>query len=205
MFLNDTSEKVVNEAAHAIHDEFSIPAAMPSLAGCSTLALPPANRCCAVPSTRTSGLVARKTPCAWPSLPRAKNAPEAMRVEALRTLSWPSPFKLDRVEGRFRDLAHDLSNRRTTCSTNTSATCSPNQTPCVAPPPRRSANSTTATPPSGSPGWPTTIHWRLRSAPRCRGVHSIDADGADVVAAAALKAESPELRATAVRVLAKRN
>ena len=33
MFLNDTSEKVVNEAAHAIHDEFSIPAALPSLAG----------------------------------------------------------------------------------------------------------------------------------------------------------------------------
>ena len=208
MFLNDTSEKVVNEAAHAIHDEFSIPAALPSLAGLLDVGLV------------SSEPVLRRAINANLRLGRPQNAlrlakfaarvtaPEAMRVEALRTLSsWPSPFKLDRVEGRFRDLgtrsveqAHDvldqhigdlLSSKSDAVRGATAEAISKLNYGNAAERLTRLVND-------------NSLAAAIRAS-AVEALHSIDADGADEAVAAALKAESPELRATAVRILAKRN
>jgi putative membrane-bound dehydrogenase-like protein len=101
-FLQDTEIVVVEEAARAIHDDASIPAAIPALA-----------------------TLLEKTPSTAPLARRAINAnlrvgtPEAaerllafalnetvdreMRSEALVTLrAWPQPGRLDRVDGHAR-------------------------------------------------------------------------------------------------------
>ncbi|HTO05243.1 MAG TPA: hypothetical protein VL069_16150, partial [Opitutus sp.] len=104
-FLNDVETSVVEEAARAIHDDASLPLALPALAA-----------------------LLEKKPSTDPILRRAINAnlrvgtPEAakrlltfaldetagleMRSEALITLRvWPQPPSLDRVDGHARKIA----------------------------------------------------------------------------------------------------
>ena len=208
MFLNDTSEKVVNEAAHAIHDEFSIPAAMPSLAGLLDVGLVSSEPVLRRAINANLRLGRPQNALRLAKFAARETAPEAMRVEALRTLSsWPSPFKLDRVEGRFRDLgtrpveqAHDvldqhigdlLSSKSDAVRGATAEAISKLNYGNAAERLTRLAND-------------NSLAAAIRAS-AVEALHSIDADGADEAVAAALKAESPELRATAVRILAKRN
>ena len=207
MFLNDTSEKVVNEAAHAIHDEFSIPAAMPSLAGLLDVGLVSSEPVLRRAINANLRLGRPQNALRLAKFAARETAPEAMRVEALRTLStWPSPFKLDRVEGRFRDLgtrpveqAHDvldqhigdlLSSKSDAVRGATAEAISKLNYGNAAERLTRLAKD-------------NSLAAAIRAS-AVEALHSIDADGADEAVAAALKAESPELRATAVRILAKR-
>ena len=208
MFLNDNSEKVVNEAAHAIHDEFSIPAAMPSLAGLLDVGLVSSEPVLRRAINANLRLGRPQNALRLAKFAARETAPEAMRVEALRTLStWPSPFKLDRVEGRFRDLgtrpveqAHDvldqhigdlLSSKSDAVRGATAEAISKLNYGNAAERLTRLAND-------------NSLAAAIRAS-AVEALHSIDADGADEAVEASLKAESPELRATAVRILAKRN
>lgn len=104
-FLQDADEGVVTEAARAIHDDTSIPDALPALARIIER------------HGLTSEALLRRALNANLRLGRAEDArrvaayadradaPEAMRVEAVQILGvWPNPLALDRVEGRYRDL-----------------------------------------------------------------------------------------------------
>ena len=102
-FLNDPDPRVVVEAARAIHDE-PIPAAMPQLAALVTR------------TTDDDALLRRVlnanyrlgTPEAAAALAKfagRSDAPEAMRLEALKMLSeWAKPAARDRVLGMWRPL-----------------------------------------------------------------------------------------------------
>lgn len=109
-FLGDSSEAVVAEAARAIHDDWSVDAAMPALA--SWLDQPQV----------ASEVALRRSINANLRLGRGEQAervarfaaredqPVAMRAEALRALSlWAQPPLLDLVDGRRRHL--DASSR----------------------------------------------------------------------------------------------
>jgi quinoprotein glucose dehydrogenase len=103
-FLNDTDPRVVLEAARAIHDE-PIAAALPQLAALITR------------STDDDALLRRVlnanyrlgTPAAADALAKyagRTDAPEAMRMEALKMLAeWAQPKGRDRVLGMWRPLA----------------------------------------------------------------------------------------------------
>lgn len=110
VFLNDTDEFVVTEAARAINDDLSIPAALPELGN-------------ALRDHRfTNEAFVRRainanlrvgTDAAMQNLidyGLNKNAPAAMRAEALAALStWAKPSVLDRVDGRYRgEIVRDL-------------------------------------------------------------------------------------------------
>ena len=208
MFLNDSSEKVVNEAAHAIHDEFSIAAAMPSLAGMLDVGLV------------ASEPILRRSINANLRLGRPQNAqrlvkfaireaaPEAMRVEAIRSLAvWGTPPKLDRVEGRYRDLMnrpvepiHDifdqhigdlLSSKSDDIRAATAEAIS-------------KLNYGNAAVRLNRLALNNSLPASLRAS-AVDALHSIDADGVDAVVTSGLKDKSAILRAAAVRVLAKRS
>lgn len=102
-FLTDSDMYIVAEAARAIHDDLSIPAALPALA--STLS----NR------SITSEVILRRAINACLRVGTAKeidllvnyvqynDIPDAMRAEAIATLAtWGDPSVLDRVDGRHR-------------------------------------------------------------------------------------------------------
>ena len=208
MFLNDTSEKVVNEAAHAIHDEFSIPAALPSLAGLLDVGLVTAEPILRRAINANLRLGRPQNAQRLAKFAARETAPEAMRVEALRSLAtWPSPFQLDRVEGRYRNLgkrpaeqAHDvldrhigelLSSPSDAVRGATAEAISKLNYGNAAERLTRLANDNSLAAP-------------IRAS-AVEALHSIDADEADAAVATALEAQSAELRATAVRILAKRN
>ena len=104
-FLQDSDEYIVAEAARAINDDESIPAALPALA--ATLA-----------DTRfTSEVIVRRAINACLRVGSAKEIdlliaysertgiPEALRAEAIATLgSWANPSVMDRVDGRHRGV-----------------------------------------------------------------------------------------------------
>lgn len=105
VFLSDSEESVATEAAQAIHDDDSIPAAFPILA--ALLDDP----------NITNSIILRRAISANRLLATdfhaqrlaefaiRKSAPEEMRVEALQTLAdWNSPLILDRVQGIHRGL-----------------------------------------------------------------------------------------------------
>jgi putative heme-binding domain-containing protein len=208
MFLNDSSEKVVNEAAHAIHDEFSIPAAMPSLAGMLDVGLmasePILRR--AINANLRLGLPQNAQRLAKFAI--RETSPESMRVEAIRSLaSWVSPSKLDRVEGRFRDLGsrpieqiYDifdlhignlLSSKSDAVREATAEAISRLNYGNAAERLSRLAND-------------KSLSAKLRAS-AVEALYSIDANEVDVAVAMAIKTKSPLLRSAAVRVLAKRN
>ena len=103
-FLRDGDALVVEEAARAIHDDLSIPAALPALA--SVLEQNPKSEIVARRAINAALRVG--TPqTAQRLLAYALNdaAPRAMREEALRTLRlWKTPPRLDLVDGRARDI-----------------------------------------------------------------------------------------------------
>jgi putative membrane-bound dehydrogenase-like protein len=208
MFLNDSSEKVANEAAHAIHDEFSITAAMPSLAGMLDVGLV------------ASEPILRRAINANLRLGRPQNAqrlakfairetaPESMRVEAIRSLAiWETPPKLDRVEGRYRDLGvrpveqiYDifdqyignlLSSKSDVVREAAADAISRLNYGNAAERLSRLAND-------------KSLPAQLRAS-AVEALYSIDADEVDAAVAMAIKTKSPLLRTAAVRVLAKRN
>jgi quinoprotein glucose dehydrogenase len=103
VFLQDSDEYIVAEAARAINDDESIPAALPALA--ATLAN---NRF-------TNEVIIRRAINACLRVGTAKEIdlligysertaiPEALRAEAIATLgSWANPSVMDRVDGRHR-------------------------------------------------------------------------------------------------------
>jgi quinoprotein glucose dehydrogenase len=102
-FLTDSDMYIVAEAARAVHDDLSIPAALPALA--ATLSN----------QSITSEVIIRRAINACLRVGTAKeidllvayvqrtNIPDAMRAEAIATLgTWGDPSVLDRVDGRHR-------------------------------------------------------------------------------------------------------
>ena len=107
-FLYSPFKEVVAEAARAIHDDWSIPKALPALAR-------------SLPKTKWikhEGLIRRAINANFHlGTPEAAtrvadyaiqvDAPEELRFNALNALGkWPKPDKLDRVVGRYRPLPH---------------------------------------------------------------------------------------------------
>ncbi|MEM7658477.1 MAG: PVC-type heme-binding CxxCH protein [Bacteroidota bacterium] len=104
-FLNDADEFVATNAARAIHDDWSIPGALPELA--RQLDAPRFNNEPYLRRVINANFRLGETE----HLERLSNfvnqtkAPAAMRAEALACLStWPKPSVLDRVVGRNRNL-----------------------------------------------------------------------------------------------------
>ena len=102
-FLGDAEENIVTEVARAIHDDLSVPAAMPKLA--ALLATTPF----------TNEPLIRRVISANQRLGKDENlnyvlgylakpgVSEALKKESLATLgTWASPSVLDRVDGRYR-------------------------------------------------------------------------------------------------------
>lgn len=102
-FLGDSEEDIVTEAARAIHDDLSVPAAMPKLA--ALLATTPFS----------NEPLIRRVISANQRLGKEENlnyvlgylakpgVSEALKKESLATLgTWASPSVLDRVDGRYR-------------------------------------------------------------------------------------------------------
>ncbi len=102
-FLGDAAEDIVTEVARAIHDDLSVPAAMPKLA--ALLATTPF----------TNEPLIRRVISANQRLGKDENLDyvlgylakpgisEALKKESLATLgTWASPSVLDRVDGRYR-------------------------------------------------------------------------------------------------------
>jgi putative membrane-bound dehydrogenase-like protein len=104
-FLADFDPQVLAETARAIHDDDSIPAALPALAevlskysGTDPVFL----RRAISANLRIGGPSAAQRLAAYAAL---TTAPEAMRIEALDSIiTWLQPAPLDRVEGRYRPL-----------------------------------------------------------------------------------------------------
>jgi len=103
LFLQDSDEYIVAEAARAIHDDESIPAALPALA--QTLSV----------NKWTSEVIIRRAinACLRVGTPKEidllvayiqrQDIPEAMRAEGIATLAtWGNASVLDRVDGRYR-------------------------------------------------------------------------------------------------------
>jgi putative heme-binding domain-containing protein len=105
-FVKDTDPYIVTEAALAIHDDFSIPAALPALAEALDRTDVPGepflrraiNANFRVGRAEDAARLARYA--------ARKDTPENMRTTALACLAlWPQPPVLDAVEGRYREYA----------------------------------------------------------------------------------------------------
>ncbi len=103
MFLQDADEYIVAEAARAINDDWSITAGLPGLAsllGETRFSSEPLLRRAINANLRVGGEKALEVLIDFAN---RKEAPEAMRAEALATLAtWANPSVLDRVDGRYR-------------------------------------------------------------------------------------------------------
>jgi quinoprotein glucose dehydrogenase len=103
VFLNDEDEYIVTEAARAINDDWSIPEAMPALAG-----LLMEDRFTSEPLLRRSINAALRVGGEEEldmliSFAKRTDVSGNLRGEALATIgTWASPSVLDRVDGRFR-------------------------------------------------------------------------------------------------------
>lgn len=104
-FLQDTDPLVVAEAASAIHDDESIPAALPALA--KLLDTDPGAHERTIRRALSAAMRLRTAKfAAFVAHFAANNSvPLAFRLHALSLLQqWPTPANLDTVEGRFRPL-----------------------------------------------------------------------------------------------------
>ncbi len=103
LFLNDKDEYIVTEAARAINDDLSIPAALPALA--ATLN---DTRFSSEPLLRRSINAALRVGTEKQlndviAFAQRKNVSAELRGEALATIgTWANPSGLDRVDGRYR-------------------------------------------------------------------------------------------------------
>nr|WP_238325386.1 HEAT repeat domain-containing protein [Lunatimonas lonarensis] len=102
-FLNDSEEYVVAEAARAINDDFSIPAALPDLGNVlrdPRFTSEPLIRRAINANLRVGTAESMRNLIDYAN---RESAPTEMRVEALAALStWSKPSVLDRVDGRNR-------------------------------------------------------------------------------------------------------
>ena len=104
-FLNDGDVAVVGEAARAIHDDLSIPPALPALA--KLLDKPGLTDEAALRRSISANIRVGGKEQAGRLMDFAlrKDAPVAMRAEALETLAlWPAGLAFDRVQGFHRGL-----------------------------------------------------------------------------------------------------
>lgn len=103
-FLGDENEWVVTEAARAIHDDFSIPEALPALAEYLDRETPFQNEALLRRVLSANSRLGR--PADLQRLIRFgvdANASALLRAEALAAITvWGSPSVLDRVDGRYR-------------------------------------------------------------------------------------------------------
>jgi quinoprotein glucose dehydrogenase len=102
-FLTDADMYVVAEAARAIHDDLSVPAALPALAALldnksitsETIIRRAINACLRVGTAKEIDVLVAYV--------QRTDIPDAMRAEAIATLgTWGDPSVLDRVDGRHR-------------------------------------------------------------------------------------------------------
>jgi putative membrane-bound dehydrogenase-like protein len=103
-FLHDDDPVVVEEAARAIYDDLSIPAALPALAA---LGVGPVRSEAIARRALNAGLRVGTPEAAARVLEfaLASGNPSPMRAEALRILrEWKTPPRLDRVDGRARTI-----------------------------------------------------------------------------------------------------
>lgn len=104
-FLNDKDEYIVTEAARAIHDDFSIPDAMPALAN---LLLETSFGNEALVRRAINANLRLGTESHLQNVltyAQRRDAPEILRAEAVATLStWAEPSPHDRVDGRIRQF-----------------------------------------------------------------------------------------------------
>jgi putative heme-binding domain-containing protein len=105
LFLRDSDEYIVTEAARAINDDLSIEAALPALAavlGETRFSSEPLLRRSINAALRVGG---EKELNMLISFARRSDINPVIRAEALATLgTWSSPSVLDRVDGRFRGV-----------------------------------------------------------------------------------------------------
>lgn len=107
LFLQDKDEYIVTEAARAIHDDWSVEAAMPALAALLEQ------------TTSTSEPLVRRMLSACQRLggeeqldrvlryAQRNDIPRSLKAEALAVIgTWAEPSVLDRVDGRFRGAVH---------------------------------------------------------------------------------------------------
>ena len=102
-FLTDSDMYIVAEAARAIHDDLSIPAALPALAATlgnnaitsEVIIRRAINACLRVGTSKEIDLLVNYV--------QRTDIPDALRAEAIATLgTWGDPSVLDRVDGRYR-------------------------------------------------------------------------------------------------------
>ena len=104
-FLKDKEVLVLAEAARAIHDDFSIPAALPALA--KSLKDKGIKNEAFLRRAINANLRIGDANCAFrlARFANQKEMPEAMRLDALWALGyWANPPELDRVDNRYRKL-----------------------------------------------------------------------------------------------------
>jgi mono/diheme cytochrome c family protein len=104
-YLIDPDQRVASDAARAIHDDLSIPEALPHLA--RTLGVDRDADAAHLRRAISANLRVGNAQCAIRLAAYAtdENSPEAMRTEAIKTLSqWTKPDRLDRVQGWHRGL-----------------------------------------------------------------------------------------------------
>jgi putative heme-binding domain-containing protein len=102
-FLSDSEELIVTEAARAIHDDFSVPAALPALGALlSTTSFQ--NEPLIRRAISANQRVGKEENLNHLIAYLAKtNSPEVLRTEALAAIgTWAKPSLLDRVDGRHR-------------------------------------------------------------------------------------------------------
>jgi quinoprotein glucose dehydrogenase len=102
-FLNDSDEYVVTEAARAIHDDFSVPAALPALG--AILNTTPFNNEPLIRRVISANQRVGKDENiqALVTYLGKSGTPEVLRQEAIATIgTWAKPSLVDRVDGRYR-------------------------------------------------------------------------------------------------------
>lgn len=106
-FLQDSDEYIVTETARAIHDDWSVEAALPALAALldktNSESEPLVRRllsaCQRLGGEEQLDMVLRYA--------QSNNIPKALKAEALAVIgTWANPSVLDRVDGRFRGEKH---------------------------------------------------------------------------------------------------
>ncbi|MGH9162838.1 MAG: HEAT repeat domain-containing protein [Vicinamibacteraceae bacterium] len=125
-FLTDQSEAIVTDAARAINDDGSIPAAVPELAallGKTTFGNEPLLRRIINANLRVGTAEAAERLAAFAS---DHARPEALRAEAIAALGvWPSPSPMDRVDGFYLDAVDVSSDTAPAVSSDGGATRAP--------------------------------------------------------------------------------
>jgi quinoprotein glucose dehydrogenase len=106
-FLRDSDELVVTEAARAIHDDFSVPAALPAL-GAILSTTPFQNEPLIRRVISANQRVGKEENLKQLMVYLDKvNTPEVLRKEALAAIgTWAKPSLVDRVDGRYRGPVH---------------------------------------------------------------------------------------------------